>query len=89
MSLFRNNYLPKGEILRDSQTGKYFMSETTNSFSKQFVQYEDLTYGISWSHESTQFDSIGELLKAMYDYAYQEHIKQIHKSITYSKGIKV
>ena len=89
MSLFRDNYLPKGEILRDSQTGKYFMSETPSSFSKDFVQYEDLTYGMSWLHEPAQFDSIGELLKAMYDYAYQKHIRQIHKSITYSKGIKV
>ena len=87
--MFRTNYLPKGEIFKDSQTGKYFMVQTSSSLSKYFVQYEDLTYSISWLNEPTQFDSIEKLLEAMYSYAYQEHIKQIHKSITYSKGIKV
>lgn len=85
----RVNYLPKGEIYKDSQTGKYFMEDNSGSFSESFVQHEDGTLGMSLLYSPTKFDSVDELLSAMYSYACKEHTEQIHKSITYSKGIKV
>ena len=85
----RVNYLPKGEIRKDSKTGKYFMEDNSSSFSRSFVQYEDGTFGMNVVHSPTKFDTVDELLSAMYSYAFKEHSEKIHKDITYSKGIKV
>ena len=89
MFSLRVNYLPKGKIYKDSQTGEYFMVDGSGYFSESFVQYEDGTFGMNLLDGPTKFDSIDELLSAMYSYAFKKHSKKIHKDITYSKGIKV
>ena len=43
---------------------------------------------LSWSKE-TYFDTIDDLLEALYEYAWERHKKVIKDNLTYNKGIKV
>ena len=90
----RVNYLPKGEIRKDSKTGKYFIHDNAkhfrdglvtvyNSPSEPETEWAYVGYGL------VLYETIEELMDDLYEVAKKEHLKSIHKSITYSKGIKV
>lgn len=86
--MFRKNYLPKLNISQCSKTGKWVAYSKEDSWGVDvFVQNaEDLgEYFISSFHKPTRFESLDDLVAAIYDYAYKDHLKDIHKNLTYNK----
>ena len=90
----RRNYLPSGEIYKDSKTGKYFIHDNAghfkdglatvcNSPGEPETEWAYVGYGL------VLYDTIEELMDDLYKVAKSRHLKSIHKSITYDKWIKV
>lgn len=96
--MFRHNYLPKGKIYKCSSRNKYFFTNgSSDSFSRKYLYAGsknmakqggyfrvDMLYTVR-----TYYDSIEDLMTDLYEYAYERHVKDLHNSITHSKGIKV
>ena len=94
MFSMRQNYLPSGEIYKDSKTGKYFIHNNAehfkdglvtvyNSPSEPETEWNYVGYGLVY------YDTIEKLLDDLYEVAKRRHLKSIHRDITYNKGIKV
>ena len=84
MSLFLKNYMPKASI-HQTHAGKWVASCGNDTFDKSFVQFEDGRYYLSILGEPTRFETIDDIVMALYEYAYNDHIEDIKNQITYSK----
>ena len=92
--MFRTNYLPKGNIYKKSENGKYFIVGNGGPFRDGLVRVLDDTGEpeIEWAYDGyglVYYDTIDELLNDLYRVAAKRHTQQLHRDITYSKGIKV
>ena len=96
--MFRKNYVPKLRIKQDFDTKKWFAYKVGDTFDfRSFVQlrdktdkvyyatvdrHESLSYGLVRYYDPTRFDSLDDLLAAIYEYAYTEHLEYIKRSLT-------
>ncbi len=80
--MFRKNYVPKLKIRKDFQTGKWFAEEGNDTFDKSFVQYEDGKYGLSRVCGPTQFDTLHDLMGAIYQFALEQHYRDMCGRLT-------
>lgn len=87
--MFRKNYVPKLTIHVDSRSGKYIaIGECSFGVSQKFVQHEDGSYDVNYYHEATRFDTIDEIMKAIYKFSLDNHLSAIHSEMTY-KNVRV
>lgn len=88
--MFRKNYLPRVTIHKCSKTGKYFAEEVGDSFLLYKVcKSHSGEFVLSCGDPPYKFETLDECLEALYWVAYKDHKDSIHRSLTYSKGIKV
>ncbi len=80
--MFRKNYVPKLKIRKDFQTGKWFAEVGSDTFDKSFVQYEDGQYALSLVGRPIQFDTLRDLMEAIYQYALEQHYRDMCGSLT-------
>ena len=90
--MFRKNYIPKGKIYKDFTNSKYFFEQENGVINWRLyvkpVKEEGKRVILSWTNE-TYFDTVDDLLEALYEYAWERHKKVIKDKLTYNKGIKV
>lgn len=89
MGLFnrRTNYLPEGEIYKDSRTGKYFFK--CEDYVTRYLVFKNERYLITFGEGMHLFNTVEEILQVLYVFACDRHVDEIHKSITFNKGIAV
>ena len=96
--MFRKNYVPKVRIQQDFDTKKWVAYGTYGNLAcEAFVQMrsgmvrepdallchdDSLSYEILSCYAPTRFDSLDDLLAAIYEYAYTEHLEHIKRSLT-------
>ena len=84
MAMFRKNYIPKLEIRKSSITGKWFAYIEGEWGNTSFVESE-YSYDLLWGCEPTEYDTVDDLMKAIYDCARVSHLKAIHENLTYNQ----
>ena len=84
--IFRKNYLPDLTIFQDTE-GKWFAEEPLNRWGERysFRQLEGGSYIVAGRGEPTKFDTLDDLMAALYEHTCREHLKAIEQKITYSK----
>lgn len=86
MKLFRKNYLPKVSI-RKSLKGFWYAyipgdaTLWTDWWKKSFCENENGGYDFYALEEPTMFDSLDELMEALYFYTYKLHLEELKKEI--------
>ena len=85
---FRKNYLPDLTIHQDSKTGKYFAKGVDKyDITVRFCERIDGKVGDRYvlsNYGITLFETVDSLVKALYEYASEEHLKYIHKELTFN-----
>ena len=82
--MFRKNYLPKLKIKKSSKTGKLFAYVPGDTHSrKNFCEYKG-SYDLEYLSSATEFDTVDELISAIYSYALSLHLEDIHNNLTYN-----
>ena len=95
--MFRKNYIPKGKIYKSAYNGKYFFSDNDSTIEARLVEFNREVAkeeGVNrlqmlCLEEPSYFDTVDDLLEALYEYAWERHKKVIKDDLTYNKGIKV
>jgi len=82
--MFRKNYLPKLEIRKSSETGKWFAYRKGEWCNDSFLETDD-GYSIRSFENATQYETIDALMQAIYEYSWMAHLEAIHKSLTYNQ----
>lgn len=85
----RKNYLPDLNVYQDTD-GKWFaecpVSSSLWSEKQMFYWNKDKSTGlVSRWEDSTKFDTLDDLMAALYEYTYNEHLKAIKKQLTYER----
>lgn len=88
MTLFRKNYLPKINIYQDHGTKKWFADRQDAIIAWSFVQRKDNSFDLSGLHDATKFETLDDLVKALYEYACMTHLNDIKAQLTYG-NVKV
>lgn len=82
--MFRKNYLPKVQIYQDYESRKWFAGETGGDSFKDFAQTEDGEYVMSIWRGAARFDTLDDLVEALYYYAMKQHLHKIKQELTYN-----
>jgi len=84
--IFRKNYLPDLTIYQDTQ-GKWFAEEPIDRWGERrsFCQLEGGSYIVTGRGEPTKFDTLGDLMVALYQHTCDMHLEAIKQKITYNK----
>ena len=84
--MFRKNYLPRMKIIQDFDTKKWFAYTPGDAFSRrEFIQTDDGDYMVSmWGAKPTKFETLDDLIAALYEYAYKEHLEKIKAELTHN-----
>lgn len=88
--IFRKNYLPDLNVYQDTE-GKWFAECPTSSSlwgeKQSFYWNKDKSAGfVSQWEGPTKFETLDDLMAALYEYAYNEHLIAVKKQLTYEKG---
>ncbi len=86
--MFRKNYVPKLEIRQDFGTGKWFAYVPGDTFTVHaFVQSENLSFEVNrfkGPDEATRFDSLDDLMAAIYEYAFKINLEDMKSRLTFN-----
>lgn len=84
--IFRKNYLPDLSVYQDTE-GKWFAEGTGNGWVDRlsFCQLKKGSYIVTKWEDPTKFDTLDELMAALYEHAYDEHLVAVKKQLTYNK----
>lgn len=85
--IFRKNYLPDLNVYQDTE-GKWFAESQRDGWCDRhaftFIREEEDGF-VSRFSEPTKFETLDDLMAALYEYTYKEHLEAIKKQITYNK----
>mgnify|MGYP003533819531 CR=1 FL=1 len=86
--MFRKNYIPRLTIKQEFGTGKWFAYVPGNRFDREaFVQYENLSFEVKrfrGPDDATRFDTLDDLVAAIYEYGYKENLKDMKVRLTFN-----
>ena len=88
MSLFRKNYLPNMNIYQHCTTKKWFADREEGIIKWSFIQRQDDSFDLSGLSDATQFETLDDLVIALYEYACKTHLADIKSQLTYG-NVKV
>ena len=79
--MFRKNYLPHMKIVQDFDTKKWYARTKDGDV---FRRLTNESCGILPYARATKFETLDDLIAALYEYAYKEHLKKIKAELTHN-----
>ena len=86
--MFRKNYIPKLTIKQEFGTGKWFAYVPGDCLHEEaFYRHEDYSFRVSrflGPDEATRFDTLDDLVAAIYEYGYKTNLKDMKDRLTFN-----